>query len=139
MVTGPDETQTGEAGKGQATSTVETPVTMRRPGYHHKAPVSYATRRRAEGEITVSVYLVERDLPGVSLAQLAALRRVAREACATFTADGKPVAYVRGLFIPGESRCLCLFEAPDAERVRAVNEVAQLPYNRIIMALDLGP
>ena len=85
------------------------------------------------------VYLVERHVPGVTMAQLTAIRDAARMACATFAADGKPVRYLRGLFIPGESRCLCLFEAPDAERVHAVNEAAQIPYNRIIMALDLAP
>jgi hypothetical protein len=84
------------------------------------------------------VYLVERDLPGATLGQLAAIRRAARQACATFAAQGRPVRYVRSTFLPGQSRCLCLFEAPDAEQVRAVNEAAQIPYNRIILALDLA-
>ena len=83
------------------------------------------------------VYLVEWTQPGVTLAQVAAIRRAARETCAAFTEHGRPVRYVHGTFLPGESRCLCLFEAPDAERVRAVNEAAQVPYNRIITALDL--
>jgi len=32
-----------------------------------------------------------------------------------------------------------LFEAPDADRVREVNEAAQLPFTRIVEALDLTP
>ena len=85
------------------------------------------------------VYLVERDLPGATLAQLTAIRRAAREVCDAFAAAGKPVRCLRGIFIPGESRCLCLFEAPSAERVREVNEAAHLSYNRIVMALVLDP
>lgn len=85
------------------------------------------------------VYVVERHVPGVTMAQLTAIRRAARTACATFAADGKPVRYLRSTFVPGESRCLCLFEAPDAERVQAVNDAAQIPYNRILMVLDLDP
>ncbi len=83
------------------------------------------------------VYLVERDLPGITLTQLTASRRAARAMCESFVADGQPVRYLRSIFVPGESRCLCLFEAPTAERVQEVNEAAQIPYNRIITALDL--
>ena len=85
------------------------------------------------------VYLVERDLPGATLTQLAAIRRAAWVACAGFAAAGKPVRCLRGIFIPGESRCLCRFEAPDTALVREVNEAARLSYNRIVMALDLDP
>ena len=85
------------------------------------------------------VYMVERDVLGVTLDQLAAIRRAGREMCARFEAAGRPVRCLRGLFLPGESRCLCLFEAPDAALVQEVNDAAQIPYNRIIMALDLDP
>ena len=85
------------------------------------------------------VYLVERTLPGVTLAQLTAMRQALRDACATAGAAGTPVCYRRSIVVPGESRCLCLFEAPDAERVQEVNETAQIPYNRILTALELAP
>lgn len=85
------------------------------------------------------VYLVERDLPGATLAQLAAIRDAARVACDRVTTEGTLVRYLRSTFVPGESRCLCLFEALDAQRVREVNEAAQVPYSRIVVALDLDP
>lgn len=85
------------------------------------------------------VYLVERDLPGVSLPQLAALLRAATAVCDRFTQAGTPVQYLRSTFVPGESRCLCLFAAPDAGCVQEVNEAAQIPYHRIVTALDLTP
>src|SRR5947209_5636506 len=109
---------------------------------HKRLPAR--TRARTEtaglkGEGTMPVYLVERDLPGVTMVQLAAIRRASSEACARFAADGKLVQYRRSTFVPGESRCLCLFEAPDADRVQEVNEDAQIPYTRIVIALEFAP
>lgn len=40
---------------------------------------------------------------------------------------------------PGESRCLYLFEAPDAEVTREVNDAAAFIYTRILNALDIVP
>ena len=47
--------------------------------------------------------------------------------------------YLRSVFIPGEARCLCLFEADDEAAVAALNEAARLPFTRIVAALDLSP
>ena len=47
--------------------------------------------------------------------------------------------YLRSLFIVGEARCLCLFEAEDEAAVAAVNEAARLPFTRVVAALDLSP
>jgi hypothetical protein len=68
-----------------------------------------------------------------------ALQQAARAACRAFAAEGRPVRHLRSIFTPGDSRCRCLFEAPDAELVRAVNEAAETPYSRIVLAVDLGP
>lgn len=84
-------------------------------------------------------YLVDRDLPGITLDQLAAAQRAAIETSDRFTTEGKPVRYIRSTFVPGEAHCMCLFEAPSADRVREVNEAAQIPFTRIVEALDLTP
>ena len=55
------------------------------------------------------------------------------------TTAGNPVRYVRSTFVPGEARCMCLFEAGSAAAVRDVNEAAGLPFTRIVEALDLTP
>lgn len=34
---------------------------------------------------------------------------------------------------------MCLFEAPNPDYVKEVNEAAQIPFNRIIEAKDLTP
>src|SRR5947208_8474805 len=57
------------------------------------------------------VYMVERDLPGIEMEQLAAAQKAAIETSDQFTADGKPVRYIRTTFVPGEAHCMCLFEA----------------------------
>ena len=85
------------------------------------------------------VYLVDRDLPGITLEQLIAAQRVAIETSKRYTAAGKPVRYLRSTFVPEEARCMCLFEAMDPATVQEVNEAAGLPFSRIVLALDLTP
>jgi hypothetical protein len=87
----------------------------------------------------MAVYLVDRDLPGITLDGLVAMQRAVMAICQDFMATGRPVRYLHGLFVPGEARCLCLFEANDEAAVAAVNERAQLPFTRIVEALDLPP
>ena len=87
----------------------------------------------------MAVYMVERDLPGVSMDQLAAAQQAAIKTGQQFTEDGKNVLYIRTTFVPGDFRCMCLFEADSADDVRAVNQAAQIPFTRITEALDLTP
>jgi hypothetical protein len=71
--------------------------------------------------------------------QLAAAQRAAIETCQNLSRQGKNVGYLRSTFVPGEAHCMCLFEAPTAERVKEVNDNAKLPYTRITEAMDLTP
>jgi hypothetical protein len=81
--------------------------------------------------------MVERHLPGITMAGWEALRQAGRRVCEASTVGDVPVRYLRSTFAPGESRCLCLFQAPNADVVQEVNEVAQIPYTRIIPVIDL--
>ncbi len=85
------------------------------------------------------VYMVDRNLPGVTTEQLAAAQKAAIETCQQFTAKGTPVRYLRTTFVPGEARCMCLFEAPNPQNVKELNETAQIPFSRIVEAMDLTP
>jgi muconolactone delta-isomerase len=85
------------------------------------------------------VYLVERDLPGVSMEQLADAQKKAIQMGRELTAEGRQVRYIRSTFVPGESKCLCLFEAANPENVREANERAHIPFTRIVQAEDLTP
>ncbi|GAC1515753.1 MAG: DUF4242 domain-containing protein [Gemmatimonadaceae bacterium] len=85
------------------------------------------------------VYMADRELPGVTLTQLADAQRAAIATSEQFTRDGKPVRYIRSTYVPGESHCMCLFESENVENVRAVNDTAGIPYTRIVEAQDLTP
>ncbi len=49
----------------------------------------------------MSVYMVDRDLPGIQMDQLAAGQKAAIDTSNKFTAAGKPVRYIRATFVPG--------------------------------------
>ena len=73
------------------------------------------------------IYLVDRSLPGISMEQIAAAQKAAIEISRRFTKEGKPVRYVRTLFVPREAHCMCVFEAANSAVVKEVNEAANLP------------
>ena len=79
------------------------------------------------------VYLVDRQLPGISMDDLAGAQRAAIEA-----SDGS-VRYLRSVWVPGDSHCMCLFEAGNPEVVEEVNKTANIPFTRVVEALDLTP
>ncbi len=75
----------------------------------------------------MSVYMVERELPGITMDQLADAQAAAIKTAEQMTADGTPVRYLRSAFVPEDQRCFCFFEAADAEVVKSLNEQAQIP------------
>ena len=87
----------------------------------------------------MTVYMVERDLKGITMDELGAAQKAAIETSQRFTSEGKPVRYIRSTFVPGDSRCMCLFEASSQELVKDVNETAGIPFTGIVEALDLTP
>ena len=87
----------------------------------------------------MAVYMVERELKGITMDQLAAAQKAAIETGKKLTAQGKKVRYIRSTFVPGEARCMCLFEAPNPELVKELNETAKIPFTRVVEALDLTP
>ena len=86
----------------------------------------------------MAVYMVERNLPGITMEELAAAQKAAIEAGKRLTA-GKPVRYIRNTFIPQECHCMCLFEASNPELVKQLNDEAKIPYTRVVEAADLTP
>jgi hypothetical protein len=85
------------------------------------------------------VYMADRNLPGITMDQLAAAQKAAIQTGKEMTSAGKPVRYIRSTFVPGDSRCMCLFEAPNRENVQELNEKAKIPFTRIVEAEDLTP
>jgi len=87
----------------------------------------------------MAVYLVERDLPGITMEQLAAAQKMAIHMGKELTAEGRKVRYIRSTFVPGEDKCMCLFEAGNPGDVREANERGRIPFTRIVPAEDLTP
>lgn len=85
------------------------------------------------------IYAVQRDLPGITMDQLAGAQKAAIETSQKFSREGTPVRYIRSNFYPGDSRCTCLFEARDAAAVEEVNRAASIPFVKVEEVLDLVP
>ncbi len=82
-------------------------------------------------------YLVFRELPGVTRDQFVAAQCTAVATAAAARAAGQPVWYLRGFFLPARATALCMFEGPDAEQVRAVNQQARVPFTDVVEAIEL--
>jgi Nickel responsive protein SCO4226-like len=87
----------------------------------------------------MTVFMVERNLKGIAMTDLAAAQKLAISTANEFTGKGTPVRYIRSTFAPEDGRCMCLFEAKNADDVKRVNDEAKLPYSRVVEALDLTP
>ncbi len=87
----------------------------------------------------MAAYMVERDLIEMSLEQLDEMQQMALAMSQQFTQEGRPVQYLRSIYIPSESHCLSFFESPSVVYVRDVNEAAQIPFTRIVQVIDLVP
>jgi hypothetical protein len=76
-------------------------------------------------------YLVERYLPGRDRAWLdASLARLRK--------DRARVTYLGSTYVPSEESCFCRFEAETPDDVRDANEIAGVPFARIVAAEEIG-
>ena len=85
------------------------------------------------------VYMVERDLKGIAMDELAAAQKAAIGKAEEMQSEGTDIRYVRTTFAPEDGRCMCLFEAPSESDVKRLNDEAGLPYSRVVPAMDLTP
>ena len=88
--------------------------------------------RRRRGIVdAMPIYLVERYLPGRNRAWLeAALARLRRQRTRA--------AYLGSTYVPEDDSCFCRFEAATSEDVRDANEIAGVPFARIVAAEEIG-
>jgi hypothetical protein len=87
----------------------------------------------------MAVYMVERHLPGITMDQLGAAQKAAISTGQEMTTQGKSIRYIRSTFVPREASCMCLFEASNAAIVEELNRKANIPFTRVIEAVDLTP
>jgi hypothetical protein len=77
-------------------------------------------------------FVVERNLVGWTSEEIDELGRRCDEATRRFAERG--VRHVASIMIPGDETCMAVFEGPDADTVRAVNEACRLPAGRVLTA-----
>ena len=87
----------------------------------------------------MQVYLVERSLKGIAMDQLAAAQQRAIQTAQQMSAQGAPIRYIRSTFVPETGECNCLFAAEDAQEVKTLNQRANIPFEKVVAALDLTP
>lgn len=87
----------------------------------------------------MAVFMVERNLKGIEMSALASAQQAAIHTAGEMSREGTQVRYIRSIFAPEDGRCCCMFEAAEADTVKALNERAGLPFSRIVPALDLTP
>ncbi|MDJ1015402.1 MAG: DUF4242 domain-containing protein [Paracoccaceae bacterium] len=87
----------------------------------------------------MSVYMVERNLKGISMEDLAGAQKAAIATAETMRGGGDQISYIRSTFAPEDGRCMCLFDGESAEQVAKLNDTAGLPYERVVEAMDLTP
>ena len=87
----------------------------------------------------MSVFMVERDLKGISMEDLGGAQTAAISKAKEMSAAGTAISYIRSTFAPEDGRCMCLFDAKSDTDVKRLNDEAGLPYSRVVPALDLTP
>lgn len=87
----------------------------------------------------MTVYMVERKLPGISLENLAAAQKAAIAQAENMRNDGVAIRYIRSTFAPDSGRVMCLFEANSPDCVKKLNDTAKIPYDAVVEAYDLTP
>jgi hypothetical protein len=76
-------------------------------------------------------YLVERYLPGRDRAWIAAaVDRLQRQR--------RTAAHLGSTYVAAEDACFCRFEAETADNVRDANEIAGVPFARIVETEEIG-
>jgi hypothetical protein len=87
----------------------------------------------------MTVYMVERDLKGIAMEDLAGAQKAVIAKAAEMRGSGTDIRCIRSTFAPTDGRCTRLFEAGAEGDVRRLNDDAGLPYRRVVEAMDLTP
>ena len=85
------------------------------------------------------LFVVDRDLPGVTPEMLTSAGLRAKTCCAEITAQGRDVRWIRSFFVPETSQTHCYFEAGDRTVVEEANRRANIPYTRVTEVVEMTP
>ena len=86
----------------------------------------------------MATFIVDRVMPGLTHELLLEAQRLLHEAARRVSGGAGTVRYLRCTFLVDEQRCICLFEAPSADAVRRVNDIAQVPFRRVQPGIEFS-
>ena len=84
------------------------------------------------------IYLVERYLPRLDQRAAVSLAERLTAAATAMRDEGAHVWWLASIVLAGEEACFCVFGADSALLVRAANERAAAPFDRIVPGIYVG-
>jgi len=85
------------------------------------------------------LFVVERDLPGVTPDALGSAGLRAKTCCSEMCEEGQSVRWIRSFFLPESSQTHCYFEGVSAKVVEEANQRAKIPFTRIVQVVEMTP
>ena len=85
------------------------------------------------------VFVVNRNLPGITSEALMSAGARAKTCCAEMTQEGESIRWIRSFFLPEISQTHCYFEASTKQAVEEANRRAKIPFVEITQAVEMTP
>jgi len=85
------------------------------------------------------LFVVERELPGITPEALQSAGLRAKSCCAEMTHEGNEVRWVRSFFLPESARTHCYFEGASVAAIEEANQRAKIPFSRISAVVEMTP
>jgi Protein of unknown function (DUF4242) len=80
----------------------------------------------------MSIYVVKRNLPGITPEMLQSAGIRAKSCCAEITGEGQPVRWIRSFFLRETEQTHCYFESGSKSAVEEANQRARIPFTEIV-------
>jgi len=87
----------------------------------------------------MSLFVVKRDLPGITPEMLQSAGIRAKSCCAEITEEGQPVRWVRSFFLPETAQTHCYFEGGSKAAIEEANTRARIPFTEIVEVVEMTP
>ena len=87
----------------------------------------------------MSVYVVIRDLPGITPEGLQSAGVRAKSCCTEMTQEGQHVRWIRSYYLPETAQTHFYFEASSRSAVEEANQRARIPFTQIAEAMEMTP
>jgi hypothetical protein len=87
----------------------------------------------------MSIYVVKRDLPGITPEMLQSAGLRAKSCCAELTEEGQPVRWIRSFFLPETAQTHCYFEGSSKAAIEEANTLASIPFTEIAEVVEMTP